>query len=366
MSDESIIKQNYKDAMECIESTEEERSRITELYNNKDNIVKIQKRHNTGIPKIAVAVLVLSCVLVLGGGVVWAMNNTGLKDYFFKKSEKEFTDVYTDIGEKYELENIDIVLEGSIYDKSVEQGFLSLSFWDKEGNPFYLDETNTKYLSDSYSGLKSRFYMGDIRTFGYQAGEDKFYLLLINNGSLFSMREDNNLYVMFQRLEVEDDERYGEKVKYLILNENQFKQLNEELKKTEETSVKSSIYKIPPEVEEILNKFNPREIQYIDIPAQEITIDNLKLTVGRTCMLLEYNENTCDIRSFTMIREDGSETEFIRKAGGLWEVLGMEDKQRFGGGSGNHKNDYKVAYNFGFILGANEKVKIEVNGKTYE
>ena len=73
-----------------------------------------------------------------------------------------------------------------------------------------------------------------------------------------------------------------------------------------------------------------------------------------------------------MIR-DGTRTRFWRenpegqanKFGGIWIVDGVNEN-RLEEGSGNLNADYKVSYNYGFILGNDEKVTIEANGKIYQ
>ena len=111
----------------------ENNGRATETFEKEDDqkVIKIGRR----LPKIAVAAIAFACVLVLGGGVVWAMTASPLKDYLFKNSDKEFEQVYTEVGKEYIFGNHKVVYEGSSYEEAVGQGYLSFSFWDLDGKP---------------------------------------------------------------------------------------------------------------------------------------------------------------------------------------------------------------------------------------
>ena len=50
----------------------------------------------------------------------------------------------------------------------------------------------------------------------------------------------------------------------------------------------------------------------------------------------------------------------------MWTVSGIDATSRFGGGSEDNDGNATYTYNFGYILGINERVKIEANGKIYE
>ena len=116
------------------------------------------------------------------------------------------------------------------------------------------------------------------------------------------------------------------------------------------------------------------------MPAQEIMVEDMKVKVGRTDITLIYNVNDSDIDAFTLIREDGTRIDFTKEEyidgydsatteetlGNLWTVSGMDVNTRMGGGFKDKAGDATYNYNFGFILGLNEKVKIEVNGDIYE
>ena len=104
---------------------------------------KVQKKETgvvvpvkRGMSKAAVAAAIALCVVVLGGGVVWAMTASPLKDYFFADSkEQAFADVYKDIGKTYKIGDHSVTPDGIIYDESIETGYVSFSAVDAMGNP---------------------------------------------------------------------------------------------------------------------------------------------------------------------------------------------------------------------------------------
>ncbi|MBR4782260.1 MAG: hypothetical protein IK014_13005 [Lachnospiraceae bacterium] len=83
---------------------------------------------------------------------------------------------------------------------------------------------------------------------------------------------------------------------------------------------------------------------------------------------------------FTLIREDGTRIDFTKEEfidgynsatteetiGNMWTVSGIDSNGRFGGGFQEKDGESTLTYNFGYILGLNEKVKIEANGNIYE
>ena len=117
--DDNLIKNDYKYAMESIVSDNAEKDRAKALFDNETSNVTSITGRSRKIPKFSAAVIAFVCVLALSGGAVWAMTNSSLKDYFFKNSDKQYEEISAEIGKKYEFNNIDVVLEEAIYDKSV-------------------------------------------------------------------------------------------------------------------------------------------------------------------------------------------------------------------------------------------------------
>ena len=389
--DENRFKTDYREAMDSITVSDEEKARVIGMYEGSSNKIEdISRTGRRGLSKVAVALIALAGVLTLSGGVAWAMTNTALKDFFFKDSSVEFEDVYTPVIAEYNLGNIKVVYEGSIYDKATETGYLSFSFSDNIGNPIILKNNNEVcFLDDDYTND----IMLSFHTFttGLKIGEDKFYLVLMNLDSCVTILDDNNCFVRFDRSYMADDNK---KFGFVVLNAEQFANLKAEVAQIDpdtiftytydpETETFTSNYDktaVVPQVLEILKKYNICEVESIDAPAQEIMVEDMKVKVGRTDITLIYNVNDSDIDAFTLIREDGTRIDFTKEEyidgydsatteetlGNLWTVSGMDVNTRMGGGFKDKAGDATYNYNFGFILGLNEKVKIEVNGDIYE
>lgn len=389
--DENRFKTDYREAMDSITVSDEEKARVIGMYEGSSNKIEdISRTGRRGLSKVAVALIALAGVLTLSGGVAWAMTNTALKDFLFKDSSVEFEDVYTPVIAEYNLGNIKVVYEGSIYDKATETGYLSFSFSDNIGNPIILKNNNEVcFLDDNYTND----IMLSFHTFttGLKIGEDKFYLVLMNLDSCVTILDNNNCFVRFDRSYMADDNK---KFGFVVLNAEQFANLKAEVAQIDpdtiftytydpETETFTSNYDktaVVPQVLEILKKYNICEVESIDAPAQEIMVEDMKVKVGRTDITLIYNVNDSDIDAFTLIREDGTRIDFTKEEyidgydsatteetlGNLWTVSGMDVNTRMGGGFKDKAGDATYNYNFGFILGLNEKVKIEVNGDIYE
>ncbi|MBO4921105.1 MAG: hypothetical protein J5372_04245 [Lachnospiraceae bacterium] len=344
------------------------------------SIISIDKESKRGLSKAAVAAIVFACVLVLGGGAVWAMTNSALKDFFFKNSDEQFEKVYTEVGTTFEIGNMNVVYEGSIYDKAVESGYLSFNFYDKEGNPLDIQAKGTDIDCSYTSAGLGRHSLST----GFAVGDDEFHLIFMNLQSVSTVRENNNYLIRFNRATVDGDDYFTNlEFRFLVLNKDQFNSIKEEAGQLDSNALMTFTYdpeadraipnydrdSMQPEIVEILEKYNPYEVQSIDAPAQEFMIGNVKIVVGRTDILIAYNENEIDLDAFTLIRENGERIEFTRKTGSMfstWTISGMDKKANMGGGSGNDDGSRKLTYNFGFVLGDDEKVKIETNGKVYE
>ena len=133
---------------------------------------------------------------------------------------------------------------------------------------------------------------------------------------------------------------------------------------------------IHAEVAKIINKYDMMGVEGMTSTAQVVQIGNLKLTIGRMSLIMEYGINDSIVDNFTIIREDGTRTEFrlseeycdqmgnptdIRLN---WMIDGVQNY--FLGGGAYINKGIALVYNFGYILGNDEKVKIEVDGKIYE
>ena len=389
--DENRFKEDYREAMDSIIVTDEEKARVIGMYDgDSTKVTDISRTGRRGLSKVAVALIALAGVLTLSGGVAWAMTSSPLKDYFFKNSEVEFEDVYTPVMAEYEFGNVKAVYDGSIYEKATETGYLSFSFYDKAGNPINLEDfRNVRYLHDDYTDNM----MLSFHTFtsGIRIGEDKFYLISLNLNSVQTILDKNNLFIRFERNYIPDE---GNDVGFIVLNAEQFEDLKADVAQLDPETMFAYNYDqatgevtsnvdntvILPQVLEKLQKYTITEVECIDTPAQEIIVEDMKINVGRTDVTLRYNLNDCDLDAFTLIREDGTRIEFTKQeyvagynnitnednVGNMWTATGLNATSRFGGGSMDDEGNAIYTYNFGYILGINERVKIEANGEIYE
>ncbi|MBO4922443.1 MAG: hypothetical protein J5372_11075 [Lachnospiraceae bacterium] len=90
-----------------------------------------------------------------------------------------------------------------------------------------------------------------------------------------------------------------------------------------------------PKVKDILNKYDLVTLDFEAMPSQVIETANCTFIFGRTDGILKYNSNEFDADSFVIKRENG-------------------------------EGNLVARYNYGFILGADEKVSVIINGKTYK
>jgi len=389
--DENRFKTDYREAMDSISVSDEEKARVIGIYDgNNPKIEDISRTGRRGLSKVAAALIALAGVLTLSGGVAWAMTNSALKDYFFKNSNIEFENVYTPVTAEFDIGSVKAIYDGSIYDKATETGYLSFSFLDKEGNPIVLKNNyEVSFIDDDYTNN----HMLSINTFttGVKIGNDRFYLILLNLNSVYTILDNNNCFIRFDRSYMTDeDKEFG----FVVLNAEQFAVLKDEIAQLDPDTIFTDTYDpvtgtvisnydkttIPTKVLEIFEKYTINEVECIDTPAQEIMVEDMEIKVGRTDITLIYNVNDCEIDAFTLIREDGTRIDFTKEEfingynsatteetlGNIWTVSGMDSNSRFGGGSADKAGDAAYTYNFGYILGLNEKVKIEANGNIYE
>ena len=392
--EDNNIKWNYCDAMESIKGDEEEKEKAISLYNADTSSAKISSVKR-GMPKIAVAALAFVCVLALSGGVVWAMNSAAIKEFFFPNSEEEFKQVYTEVGKEYDIGSYKIIYEGSAYEEAVEQGYLSFSVWDKEGNPVTLAELfadqNLTYKWLPNGLLTDRF----IHPWELKIGSDKWYFVSTYNNGLSLFTEDNNLYMTFSRLDTDENgENYyeGKNFQFMILNKDQWKTFNDDIKGLNQSELCPFSYDketdrvisnydtnaLLPEVVEIINRYDPCDVESLTYSPQVIQIGNVKLTVGRANMLIDYNVDDSDLGDFIVRRADGTELKLSRKETTFKKGNGenghsvtwyTDNPQNYNTGFGSiddKTGNTKWGFNYGFILGADEKVTIETNGQIYE
>lgn len=345
---------------------------------SKHKVVPIKK----GMSKMAVAAIAFACVLVLGGGIAWAMNSSAIKDYFFPNSDEEFKEIYTDVGREYDLGDYKLVLEGSAYEEAVEQGYLNFSIWDKEGNPVVLTGDTCK-MDDARLPANLLTPNRYIWAHKFKTGVTKWYFVGTYYSGLFVDHKDNNLFIMYSTLTC--DNAYEEKeFRFFILNEEQWEFFCSDIESLNENELCTYTYdketdrmianydqtSLLPEVVEVIDRYDPCGIETVSYPVQVFNIGNVKLTIGRANIKLEYNIYDCELGDFVLRRADGTELHFNRHMNGAPHfVWSIEEGTYINKGTGSGDSDTGASIeglNYGFILGPDEKVTIEADGKIYE
>ena len=345
---------------------------------SKHKVVPIKK----GMSKMAVAAIAFACVLVLSGGIAWAMNSSAIKDYFFPNSDEEFKEIYTDVGREYDLGDYKLVLEGSAYEEAVEQGYLNFSIWDKEGNPVVLTGDTCK-MDDARLPANLLTPNRYIWAHKFKTGVTKWYFVGTYYSGLFVDHKDNNLFIMYSTLTC--DNAYEEKeFRFLILNQEQWDIFCTDIKALKENELCTYTYDkdsdrmianydqtaLLPEVIEVIDRYDPCGVETFSYPVQVFNIGNVKITIGRANIKLEYNIYDCELGDFVLRRADGTELHFNRHMNGdphfIWSI---EEGTYINKGTGSGDSDTGASIeglNYGFILGSDEKVTIEADGQVYE
>jgi len=373
--DEMNIKLDYKNAMNCIKASDTEKERAVALYDSVETMkIPAQRR---GLPKVAVAMIAFVCVLTLGGGAVWAtMTSPAVKSFFFKNNDEQFENVYTATGTVYDLGNFEAVYEGSTYDKTLEVGYLSFRFRDKEGNPLDIERNAADRSMENRYADDLTLTRNSVSV-GFGLNGEGVHLILMNLTNVITIRDKDGYIIRFSRLNGDGTSKFaGKDLKFLMLNEDRFRDLKAEVGKLDadelclfhydvETGTVTYNYdwdSMQPEVVEILNGYGPCTVESVESPAQVFNVEDLKITVGRTDIMIECTPGVRTVDSFTMIREDGTRIDFIRDTADNFKVESLESSLGFGQGGGPGL----VNYNFGFVLGINEHVSIEANGRVYK
>ena len=336
-----------------------------------------------GLSKTAVAAIVAACVLVLGGGAVFAMTATPLKDYFFGNSdEKAFTDVYKEIGKTYTIGSHKVRLDGMTYDEATDIGYVSFSAFDAAGNPtsFIVDDTRM------VDGVYQKVSLGDpwltshVWTESYRLDDDQVHFIKVNVTSCYGSTGKPVLYWQLRG----DRELYGSPVLFTVVDNNTWDQISAEIAQLDKDALLNKMYSpekedyiyggnnylnVLPEVMDILKKYDLVELDYEAMPSQVIETENCTFVFGRTDGMLKYNSEKFKVNSFVIKRENGEEIKVEKYSDDfdLWKVTNQDNMRWFPETSKNSEKDELVArYNYGFILGVDEKVSVILDGKTYD
>ncbi len=389
------IAELYASAYKNLHAPQELYRKVMNMDQENKKVTKIGR----GLPKAASVAIILVCVLALSGGVVWAMTASPLKDFFFKNSDKEFAEMYNEAGIEYEFGTHKLIYEGSLFDNATRKGTLHFTVWDKDDNPVDLEKENRRKSEGEgvFTGIKSddlifRFVFPEILVdIGNDEQSDRCCILLMYLQQSIKRFDGNNVYIQFDQLKRNNSDYFSEKdCRFVLLNEEDLEKIKKEIEGLDTENIVNSIKEtqdimkvlsedgtMQPEMVEILKKYMVCTAESSNAQPQIIQLENLRITVGRASLKIDFNED-CNLDEFIFIRDDGTRAVF-RKTSYIdrdnekiykWYLESENPKDMFSGSRiGRRLNgDYKITeiFNFGFVLGADEKVKIEANGKIYE
>ena len=374
---DEYLRQGIKEAIDSIPVSEEEKTRVISLaiknkeHNGDDSqekrkVVSISRK----MSKTAAIIITAIFVLVIGGGIAWAMSASGLKDFFFKDNDRSFETVYMEGGREYDFGEYRVSFTGYAYDGGVGRGYLQFGFTDTSGNPLDLG-TMLQYDKDiSFDREKSELTR-KTSVNGYTLGDQKIVFLFMNTGSRYTILNGSDMLVKF-KAETKDFYSEPEPVRFLVLTGEEWKKICEEIDAINEDDVCNLTYdpdrmvpvyyydidSMQSEVVDILERYAPVDIISTTKEPQFIEKGGLKITVGRMDILFEYNIEECDVKSFTLRRKDGTELVFRRKDDESWTVEGIDSTKTYSSG-GRYGGKVRLDYTMGFVLGPEEKVEIE-------
>lgn len=389
------IAELYASAYKNLHAPQELYRKVMNMDQENKKVTKIGR----GLPKAASVAIILVCVLALSGGVVWAMTASPLKDFFFKNSDKEFAEMYNEAGIEYEFGTHKLIYEGSLFDNATRKGTLHFTVWDKDGNPVDLDKENRRKSEGEgvFTGIKSdelifRFVFPEILVdIGNDEQSDRCCILFTYMQQSRKRFDGNNVYVEFEQLKSNGKDYFSETdSRFVLLNEEDLEKMKKEIEGLDTENIVNSIKEtqdimkllsddgtMQPEMVEILKKYMVCTAESTNAQPQIIQLENLRITVGRASLKIDFNED-CNLDEFIFIREDGTRAVFRKTSyfgrdsqeNFIWYLESENLKDMFSGGHGSQRlnGEYKITTNFdfGFVLGADEKVKIEANGKIYE
>lgn len=336
-----------------------------------------------GMSKAVVAAVVALCVVVLGGGVVWAMTASPLKDFFFADSKEEaFSDIYNDIGKTYKIGEHSVTLDGMIYDESIETGYLSFSAVDAMGNPTPFTEYKNNGQAFPVSvKLGDPDLTRNISIIGYMLGEDEVFFITVYRQSCYIISGQPTLFWQINS----DKERFNSPMLITVVDRATLDGIINEIAQLDTEEICKSTYDrennriliggldptttVVPEVLDILNKYETVSIDCEAMPSQIIETENCTFIFGRTDGILKYNSEKFDADSFIIKRENGEEVlveKLYNKDGTTSELWKASNVEKYYPQTTSNSSDYTAQYNYGFILDVNEKVSVIIDGKEYK
>ncbi|MCR4992463.1 MAG: hypothetical protein K6A45_05410 [Lachnospiraceae bacterium] len=375
---DEYLRQGIKEAIDSIPVSEEEKTRVISLAikNKEHNGDDLQEKRKVvsisrKMSKTAAIIITAIFVLVISGGIAWAMSASGLKDFFFKDNDRSFETVYMESGREYDFGEYKVSFTGYAYDGGVGRGYLQFGFTDISGNPLDIS-TMLEYDKDIRFDRAKSELTRKTSVNGYTLGDQKIVFLFMNTGSRYTVLNGSDMLVKF-KAETKDFYSEPEPVRFLVLSGEEWKKICEEIDAINEDDVCNLTYdpdrmvpvyyydidSMQSEVVDILEKYVPVDIISTTKEPQYIETGGLKITVGRMDILFEYNIEECDVKCFTLRRKDGTELVFRRNDDETWSVEGVDNTKTYQGG-GRYGEKVRLDYTMGFVLGPEEKVEIDI------
>lgn len=352
-----------KETFGGVKASEELRTSVLGAYDRKGS----RARRAIGTSALTAAAASV-CVLLLGGGVGYALSHSSIRDFFFPFAGAEFEEVYTTTDREYRIGSHKVMLDGVIYDETAKVGYLSLHFLQADGS----EEGNHFSVMSKEDSLGAGLLNRHLISQHFSIGGDDLFFIATYVDSLITTHDGANQYLKFFEEDVEKKENC--KVRYAILDREKWTALKSEidaldsdeliqfdLSGFQETGKAKALFDwdtVQPEVMEILEKYGLEEIDYKRTPAQIIDTGKCRVIVGRTEVLLEYNQDTM-IGKLLLRREDGSELLLIENNKVMWEGHC---------GTGLISDNGSAMYRFepGYVLEENERVSVILDGTKYE
>ena len=307
----------------------------------------------------------LVCVLLLGSITVYAFNHEAIKEFLFGKAEdKAFEEVYIPMEKEYPFGTHKLVLNGTIYDEATNIAYMSFEFQDSEGNVVLLDRTN-------HHSLDEHNVMGFCTSAqSYRVGNDEIYIIFTYPGAIFFTPDDTNYFL---RVDKGSDYHEENKLQFVIMDENSWADANSKISEIDT----SFLYQIDkeyfletgdirflatkedfmPQVLSILKEYGLTSFETKGLTGKEFKTDKCQVTVGRTNILVAYNDK--EVNNVILRREDGTELELIRNGICNLNLGGMF------GDCGEQGNEKIARLEFGGIFNENEILTLIVDGVEY-
>jgi len=327
--------------------------------NGKNTVISIQedRKMNRGFKHgVGFVAMIAACIILLGGVTAYAFNYEAINKFLFGKTDETiFNEVYTSLEKEYVIGNHKLVLNGTIYDDATDVAYISFNVLDNEGKSVSIDN------------MKCQEFLGGSEKLGYEtmtqcfkAGDDKLYFLLTYTDMMYvSPVGENNTYVICANKTDEGEDVENKQIQYAIMDEEAWLKANEEVNKLDFSymSVTDSDY-MPP-VLDILDNYGLTSIESKNLTGTRIAADKCEVVVGRTNIMVSYNENNG--QDIILMMEDGTKYELV-KDGKIDLTLG----DYFGKISGNGNGEMTAILGFGGITKENEDLTLIVDGVEYK